>query len=123
MAARPSYGKASTVVEIDGIQYGVVEKVNGLQAASSTEPFIRVVLHRDFVTSPSLYHWARHDFPRRGDLIDIHLLVQGGHDEELASRYTLKNCKPLSWTVGAADLSVGGFHERIELAVQEVAVY
>src|SRR4051794_23543631 len=59
-------------VEIDGVDYGTFDNIDGLQdglAAPDTttaklpehggQAFKKIVLNRDFVTDPSLYLWAK----------------------------------------------------------------
>lgn len=119
-----------THVEIDGVNYGSFDKIEGLeqlveggaQSAASPDGFKRITLKRDFVTDPSLYLWAKNIMHGRSDLKDVHVVMENRDGEEL-SRYVLKFCQPLSWTVEAANPALGGFHEKIDLAVQEIAVY
>lgn len=118
-----------THVEIDGVNYGNFDQIDGLDIRSvdatqstSAQPFRRVTLRRDFVTDPSLYLWAKNIMYGRSDLKDVHVVVQNRDGEEL-SRYVLKFCQPLSWTVEAANPAIGGFHEKIDLAVQQVTVF
>jgi hypothetical protein len=114
-----------THVEIDGVNYGAFDAIEGLkeQAARATddETFRRVTLKRDFVTDPSLYLWAKNIMRSRSDLKDVHIVVENRAGEEI-SRYVLKYCQPLSWTVEAANPALGGFHEKIDLAVQEISI-
>ena len=114
-------------VEIDGVDYGAFDVIEGLDQAESDgqggeEPFHRISLRRDFVTDPSLYLWAKNIMHGRSDLKDVHVVMSSRDGEEL-SRYVLKFCQPLSWTVEAANPASGGFHEKIDLAVQEIAVF
>ncbi len=114
-------------VEIDGVNYGVFDKIEGLNdlpqaATGKTQSFRKVSFRRDFVTDPSLYLWAKNVMHGRSDLKDVHVVVENREGEEL-SRYVLKFCQPLSWTVESANPALGGFHEKIDIAVQEIAVY
>ena len=117
-----------THVEIDGVNYGVFDDVAGLNAAvqagsvKNNDELHKITLTRDFVTDPSLYLWAKNIMHGRSDLKDVHVVVENREGEEI-SRYVLKFCQPLSWTVEAANPSLGGFHEKVDLAVQEIAVY
>src|SRR5688500_10487007 len=118
-----------THVEIDGVNYGSFDQVDGIEDLNSSSSeqvtpagYKRVTLKRDFVTDPSLYLWAKNIMRGRSDLKDVHVVVENREGEEL-SRYVLKFCQPLSWTVEAANPALGGFHETIDLAVQEIAVY
>lgn len=117
-----------THVEIDGVNYGAFDKIEGLgefrdaTTTTTTPSFRKVSFKRDFVTDPSLYLWAKNVMHGRSDLKDVHVVVENREGEEL-SRYVLKFCQPLSWTVEAANPALGGFHETIDIAVQEIAVY
>src|SRR5690606_13808733 len=119
-----------TSVEIDGVNYGTFNEVTGLELGSSKSTatdktaagFTRVSLRRDFVTDPSLYLWARNMSKQRQGLKDVHLVKRNDAGEVL-SRYVLKLCQPLSWTVEAANPALGGFHETVDLAVQDVEIH
>lgn len=113
-----------THVEIDGVNYGVFDKIDGLErsARKGGEGFRKVSFRRDFVTDPSLYLWAKNVMHGRADLKDVHVIVATKDGEE-RSRYVLKMCQPLSWTVEAANPALGGFHEKIDMAVQDISVY
>lgn len=122
-----------THVEIDGVNFGTFDKIEGLSGldikaepngdehAAAAPAFRRVTLKRDFVTDPSLYLWAKNIMHGRSDLKDVHVVVESREGEEL-SRYVLRFCQPLSWTVEAANPALGGFHEKIDLAVQEITI-
>jgi hypothetical protein len=114
-----------THVEIDGIDFGLFDGVIGIDddAVKGAEGsnVRHVVLQRDFVTDPSLYLWAKNTMRERTGLKDITIVSENRDGDEVA-RYVLKSCQPVSWSVEAAALSSGGFHERIELAVQGVEV-
>jgi hypothetical protein len=71
------------------------------------------------VTDPSLYLWAKNIMHGRSDLKDVHVVMETRDGQEV-SRYVLKYCQPLTWTVEAANPALGGFHEKISLAVQEI---
>ncbi len=128
LAARLIAPTTETYVEIDGVGYGVFSDINHLEDLldskdKTREPaFTRVHLRRDFVTDPSLSLWAKEASHVGASLKDIRLTVKTKDGYEVA-RYVLKYCKPLSWTMESADPSQGGFHEKIELAVQEIAIY
>ncbi len=116
-----------THVEIDGVNYGIFDNIEGLTETQTTDgqktpTFRKVSFRRDFVTDPSLYLWAKNVTHGRSDLKDVHVVVENRDGEEL-SRYVLKFCQPLSWTVESANPALGGFHEKIDIAVQEIAVY
>lgn len=116
-----------THVEIDGVNYGAFDQIEGLgefhdeSSTKNTPSFRKVSFKRDFVTDPSLYLWAKNVMHGRADLKDVHVVVENREGEEM-SRYVLKFCQPLSWTVEAANPALGGFHETIDIAVQEIAV-
>lgn len=116
-----------THVEIDGVNYGAFDNIDGLsefhESADQALPsFRKVTFKRDFVTDPSLYLWAKNVMHGRSDLKDVNVVVENREGEEL-TRYVLKFCQPLSWTVEAANPALGGFHETIDMAVQEISVY
>jgi hypothetical protein len=117
-----------THVEIDGVNYGSFDRVEGLKAldgsgsGDQTATFHKITLKRDFVTDPSLYLWAKNIMHGRSDLKDVHIVMENRDGEEI-SRYVLRFCQPLSWSVEAANPALGGFHEKIDLAVQEISVY
>jgi hypothetical protein len=112
-----------THVEIDGVDYGTFDFVTDLEPLALVETrdtFQKVTLKRDFVTDPSLYLWAKNMMRSRSDLKSIHIVKENLDGEEV-SRYVLKFVQPLSWTVEAANPALGGFHEKIDLAVQEIS--
>jgi hypothetical protein len=118
-----------THIEIDGIDYGTFDQVDELKALqerigdnATSDSLRRITLKRDFVTDPSLYLWAKNMMRSRSDLKDVHVVVENREGEEI-SRYTLKYCQPISWTVEAANPALGGFHEKIDLTVQEISVH
>lgn len=117
-----------THVEIDGIDYGSFDRVDGLKELEGSgsddagASFHKITLKRDFVTDPSLYLWAKNIMHGRSDLKDVHIVMENRDGEEI-SRYVLRYCQPLSWSVEAANPALGGFHEKIDLAVQEISVY
>ena len=125
-SARLGLVKTETHIEIDGINYGVINEVNNLRdltfSQSKSENFTRVRLKRDFVTEPSLYLWAHKNAQNHKNVSRVSIITQTKDGYKIA-RYELKNCKPLSWTVETADPTQGGFHEKIDLAVQEIAVF
>ena len=117
-----------THVEIDGINYGSFDRVEGLKLATgsgsgdATASFHKITLKRDFVTDPSLYLWAKNIMHGRSDLKDVYVVMENRDGEEI-SRYVLRFCQPLSWSVEAANPALGGFHETIDLAVQEISLF
>lgn len=114
-------------IQIDGQYFGTIDQISELRdlhiyKQHPDENFTRVSLKRDFVTDPSLYFWAKRSFETREGLKDIKLVMKTKDGHEI-SEYVLKKSKPLQWTLEAADPAVGGFHERIEFAVQEIAIH
>lgn len=125
-SARLGILKTETYIHIGGVNYGILSEVNNLRDLTidqgSHEKYTRVTIKRDFVTEPSLYLWAHKNAQARDPINRISIVTQTKDGYKIA-KYELKNCKPLSWTVETADPTQGGFHEKIELAVQEIAVY
>ncbi len=123
-SARLGFVKTETFIEIDGVNYGGISEINNLRDLTlgqhKEEAFTRVSLRRDFVTEPSLFYhwWARKSSQNRAQLTHVRVITKTSKGDEL-TRYELINCKPLSWTFETK----GGYHEDIELAVQEVRVY
>jgi len=113
-------------VEIDGINYGTFDSIEGLFDADSeieiSDTYKTISFKRDFVTDPSLYLWAKSTMQDRSDLKDVHVVMENQDGEEV-TRYVLKFCQPLSWTVEAANPALGGFHEKIDIAVQEITLF
>ena len=112
-------------VEIDGVNYGKLDNVAGLDQLQQNlvkSSSSKIVLHRDFVTDPSLYQWAKNLVSRHEGLKDIHIVTSSTDGREL-SRSVLQLCQPLSWTIETASQGLGGFHETIEIAVQNIATY
>ncbi len=117
-------------VEIDGVYYGVFDTIEGLtsQDAKSVswrkqaDGGFRIRFLRDFVTEPSLYLWAKNITHNRSEPKDIYVTLVNKDGDEVV-RYTLKQCQPLSWTVEAANPALGGFHEIVEVAVQDIETY
>lgn len=111
-------------IEIDGVHYGILENKtsleNLLRTAKNSEN-TRISLLRDFITEPSIYTLANEKAKNNKSLKNVILTLQSKQGTPL-TQYKLKNCKPLSWTVGA-NPSEGGFHEQIDLAVQGVSIY
>ena len=87
-----------THVEIDGVNYGVFDKIDGLvpetTPAGEAATFRKVTFRRDFVTDPSLYLWAKNVMHGRTDLKDVQVVVETRDGQEL-NRYVLKMCQPL----------------------------
>ena len=119
----------TTYVEIDGTNFGPFHRIKGLEnfaddgypmAASSNYQTIR--LEREFVTSPSLYLWAKNRMRKKADLKDIHLITEN-EDGSVVEHQILQLCQPLSWSMEAADPTLGGFNETVDLAVQKISVF
>ncbi|MFW7380346.1 MAG: hypothetical protein ACOH5I_16155 [Oligoflexus sp.] len=115
-----------TYVEIDGVNYGPIDRIEGIeQFAGDGFPlredvsFEAVRLSREFVTDPSLYLWAKKRMSRKLGLKDIHLITEDERGQ-VVTHQILQLCQPLSWTVEAQNPSLGGFNETIDLAVQKV---
>lgn len=115
-------------VEIEGTQYGPFDQITGLPDRSEgaevqppPEGSYRIRFMRDFVTDPSLYQWAKNTTHNRSELKDIRITI-ANRDGETFMTYTLKQCQPLSWTVEAANPALGGFHETVEVAVQDIQI-
>jgi hypothetical protein len=118
---------SSTSVEIDGVNFGSFNQISGLdsdrvRSEISRNGHVKVSLKRDFVTDPSLYLWARNMSKQRQGQKDMHL-VKRNDAGDVVSRYILKLCQPVSWTVEAANPALGGFHETVDVAVQDVEVH
>lgn len=130
-------------VEIEGVDYGAFDQIDGLASAlqdamvassaienadsdnnDATVAMLRhrkITLQRDFVTNPSLYLWAKTVMEERSGLKDVSLVFENRDGDEI-SRYVLKLCQPLSWSLEAANPALGGFHEKVDLAVQGVSI-
>jgi hypothetical protein len=121
-----SFDSTRTLVEIDGVSYGTFNNVTGVEQPKSVSAtpgeYIKISLHRDFVTDPSLYLWAKNNISERHGLKDVHLVTLNDSGKEI-SRHILKLCQPLSWSVESSNSALGGFHETVDLAVQEISIY
>ena len=118
-----------THVEIDGVDFGPFDRIEGLDNFANDgipigkeKNYATITLARDFVTDPSLYLWAKNRMSRKVGLKDIHLVTEN-EDGIIISRRVLELCQPLSWSVEATNPSLGGFNETIDLAVQKVSVF
>lgn len=114
-------------VEISDFNYGSFEKIDGLDKINAEidaegNRYTKITLHRNFVTDPSLYLWAKNTAKKHGELQDIHLVKRNKSGQEV-SRYILKLCQPLSWTVESANSALGGFHETVDVAVHKIEIY
>ena len=112
-------------IEINGVDYGRFNFVEGVLDPSGNEigyrNFSKVALGRQFVTDPSLSFWAKQNFENNTLPQDISLIYKT-KDGSVVSSYTLRLCKPLSWTLEVADEASGGYKEVIDLAVREIKV-
>ncbi len=109
-----------TGVEIEGVNYGTFDSVAGVDLDSHANFSHRTItFRRGFVTDPSLYLWAKTTANQHSGLKDIHLVTRNEAGVEI-SRQVLTACQPLAWTVEAAAEGLGGFHETVEVAVQDV---
>ena len=108
-------------VEIDGIDFGTFDRVKNIEhlAANDLGTTTKITLNRDFVTDRSLYSWTTAAMQSHLGPKDIHLVMLDNDGDEV-ERYVLKYCQPLSWSVEAANPSIGGYHERVEFAVQSI---
>ena len=116
----------NTYVEIDGINYGVFDHIEGLDRfaedgypGSNGDTYETIRFSREFVTSPSLYLWAKNRMQRKSDLQDIHLITED-ENGQVVSHTILQLCQPLSWSVESTNPSLGGFNESIDFAVQKI---
>ena len=119
----------TTYVEIDGINYGPFDNIEGLDLFAEDgypsidgDSYETIRLSREFVTDPSLYLWAKNRMQRKMGLQDIHLITE---DEQgnVVSHKVLQLCQPLSWSVESTNPSLGGFNETIDFAVQKITVF
>lgn len=115
-----------TYIEIDGVNFGPIDRIDGIEQFAEDGFPIRdevsyetIRLYREFVTDPSLYLWAKNRMSRKLGLKDIHLITTDERGQ-VVSHQILQLCQPLSWTVEAQNPSLGGFNETIDLAVQKV---
>jgi hypothetical protein len=119
---------SKTYVEIDGVNYGAFDNIQGLEQFDETgrpldksSSYTKITLNRDFVTEPSLYLWAKNRMSKKLALNDIYLVTEDDNGNEI-SRRVMQLCQPLSWTVEASNPAVGGFNETVDLAVQKISV-
>lgn len=114
---------ALTHVEIDKTDFGTFGQIMHIEdlvgkKQNPDEAFTRIRLSRDFVTDSSLYNWARRAFQERKGPQTISLVNRTADGREI-SRVELVSSNLLSWTVEVSD-PAGGFHEKVEFAVQEI---
>jgi hypothetical protein len=100
-----------TSVEIDGINYGTFNEVTGLELGAAKS--------NSSDKNGTGYLWARNMSKQRQGPKDVHLVKRNDAGEVL-SRYVLKQSQPLAW--GFEDTTLGGFHETVDLAVQDVEI-
>lgn len=114
----------ATNIEIDGINYGIFENIQGLDNFDSLgnplnqdQRYATIKVRRDFVTDPSLYLWAKKLRSKKNQVLDIHVVTRNQEGETI-KRQVLRSCQPLSWSVEAINPSLGGFNEAVDIAVQ-----
>jgi hypothetical protein len=119
----------TTYVEIDGVDYGPFDNIEGMEKfaqdgfpLAAKASFETVRLSREFVTSPSIYLWAKNQTSRKFGPKDIHLITEN-EEGYVVSRRVLQLCQPLSWSVESSNPSLGGFNEAVDLAVQKVSSF
>lgn len=119
----------TTYVEIDGIDYGPFDMIEGMNKfagdgfpLSDASSFETIRLSREFVTQPSLYLWAKNQTSRKYGPKDIHLVMEN-EEGHVVSRKVLQLCQPLSWSVESSNPSLGGFNETVDLAVQKISIF
>ncbi len=112
-----------TFIEIDGVNYGAFDAVDGLSGQIKVEgdsgELTRVTFRRDFVADPSLFLWAKNTMHERTELKDVHVITKNRDGSE-ANHFVLRLCQPLSLSVEAANPALGGYHEKVDMAVQEI---
>ena len=118
-------------VVIDGVDFGVFDRVADLDAVASSEKaasqlptkakpqFHKIIFQRDFVTDNSLCLWATNTKETPGGVLDVRLVMKNAAGHEV-SRYLLKYCQPMAWSVEAANPALGGFHESVAFVVQNI---
>ncbi|MFK7872000.1 MAG: hypothetical protein AB8C84_02355 [Oligoflexales bacterium] len=125
IVARLRDAPTTVFVEIAGENYGHFESIAGLEdlvGQASKNGYTTVSLKRDFVTERSLSNWAATTNKLRRGPQDVHL-IKKSEDGQIIRRYVLRLSHPLSWSVEQdADTAPGGYHEKVELAVQEVTI-
>ncbi len=119
----------TTYVEIDGVDYGPFDIIEGMNKfasdgfpVSAQTSFETIRLSREFVTQPSLYLWAKNQTSRKFGPKDIHLVMEN-EEGHVVSRKVLQLCQPLSWSVESSNPSLGGFNETVDLAVQKISIF
>lgn len=114
--------EAHMAIEIDGKNYGQVDNVVGLPSKWNIVPSEKahqVTLKRGFLTQPSLSLWAKNSLARRTTFETVELVERTSQGRVL-QRWTLKACQPLSWSVETDEKNLGGYHEVVKLAVQQI---
>lgn len=118
-----------TYVEIDGVNYGTIDRIEGMEKFAEDgfplmedSSYVSIRLSREFVTDPSLYLWAKNRMSRKLGLKDIHLITEDEYGH-IVSHRVLQLCQPLSWAVETQNPSLGGFNETIDLAVQKITIF
>ncbi|NRA64697.1 MAG: hypothetical protein HRU19_09455 [Pseudobacteriovorax sp.] len=118
----------TTYVEIDGVNFGPFDDIDGIEQFASdgfplsSDSYATVTLEREFVTSPSLYLWVKNRMRKKTELKDIHLITEN-EEGDVVAHQILQLCQPLSWSVEAADPTLGGFNETVDFAVQKITEF
>ena len=99
---------------IDGTYYGDFARVDIIER---DEQYLHVRLERNFISQRSLSFWAREHYLHLHEIQDIELVQNSSGNE---SRFLLQHCRPLSWSVNIANSTHNGYHETIDIAVQEI---
>lgn len=119
--------QTTTYVRIDGKSYGTLSGIKEFKDLHvyrqyPNDSFSRVSIERGFVTEPSLYLWAKQSVADRHGLKNIEIAIVNSSNGLPISTFILRGSKPLHWTLEATEPTSGGFHEKLEFAVQEIAI-
>lgn len=105
-------------VKVGDINFGAFDDIKGLDDENRLSTN-KLVFKRNFVTEPSFYLWARDTAKEHTPSHEVELVYED-KEGNIVKRLGLVNSQPIAWAVEASDPTLGGFHERIELAVQQV---
>lgn len=94
--------------------YGMFDHI---EVIAADERYQRVRLERDFVSHSSLSFWAQEQKLQLREPQNIKLIATSGGYQV---RYLLERSLPLAWSLNANDTQ-SGYHESIELAVQNIS--
>jgi hypothetical protein len=122
--ARAKFGLVETVttVAIDGDDFGVLEKVRRFEDLGIDPKAIgptQFQIRRNFVTEASLYNWASRSYMQRAQVSRIEIVTKT-IDGHVLARHSLQGCRPLTWSVEHASMPGAGYHERVDIVVQNV---